>query len=160
MCKNAARVVRFFTTSQRGFFKLTYLKGVVAFRWGVGLRLNRLHTPNLLQVNKASQSFSFLLRRRDREESGQGLLLPRSKTLCTNPFVWIKVVVGDFLRGQDKPSLLVVQRRRLLLLLGSFYKALFQNDVWHHSVRNDLHRKQKKKTTVSSSVIYEPHNIQ
>lgn len=44
----------------------------------------------------------------------------------THQFVSIKIVVGDFFLGENKPSLLVVQRGGFLLLLRSFDEDFFQ----------------------------------
>lgn len=44
-------------------------------------------------------------------------------------FLSIKIVVGDFLLGEDEQPLLVVQRRGLLLLLRAFNEELLQDEI-------------------------------
>lgn len=52
---------------------------------------------------------------------------PTREDLCiTNPFVGVKIVVGYFVLGENEPSLLVVQRRGLLLLLRPLDEDFFQ----------------------------------
>lgn len=45
------------------------------------------------------------------------------------PFLSIKIIVGDFLLGEDEQPLLVVQRRGLLLLLRAFNEELLQDEI-------------------------------
>lgn len=47
----------------------------------------------------------------------------------TYPFLSIKVIVGDFLLGEDEQPLLVVQRGGLLLLLRAFNEDLLQDEI-------------------------------
>lgn len=54
------------------------------------------------------------------------------------PFLSIKIIVGDFLLGEDEQPLLVVQRRGLLLLLRAFNEELLQDEIWHDSVLVNL----------------------
>lgn len=46
-----------------------------------------------------------------------------------HPFLCIKIIVGDFLLGEDEQPLLVVQRRGLLLLLRAFNEELLQDEI-------------------------------
>lgn len=67
----------------------------------------------------------------------------------TYPFVRIKIVVGYFFLGENKPSLLVVQRGCLLLLLRAFNEDFFQYVIWHGSVRINLQETREQEVMIT-----------
>lgn len=133
--------------------KSVYLECIHALLRCIGLWLNCLYTLDLLKVNWSSQTFSLLLNRWGNsqvtlDKRGCTVLLrlevninPTQMWCCLNdgflpyPFVRIKIIVGYFFLVENEPSLLVVQRGGLLLLLRSFNEDFFQYVIWHDSVR-------------------------